>query len=81
MENWGLVTYKETRLLVDTLQTSESVKQKVALTVGHEFAHQWFGNLVTMVIYIYKSNISSFLKVWLIYFMYFLGMVDPFVVE
>jgi puromycin-sensitive aminopeptidase len=48
MENWGLVTYRETCLLVDTDNTSAVVKQWVALIVGHELAHQWFGNLVTM---------------------------------
>ncbi|XP_011496000.1 PREDICTED: puromycin-sensitive aminopeptidase [Ceratosolen solmsi marchali] len=48
MENWGLVTYRETCLLVDSHNTSAVVKQWVALIVGHELAHQWFGNLVTM---------------------------------
>jgi puromycin-sensitive aminopeptidase len=48
MENWGLVTYRETALLVDTSQSSAISKQTVALVVGHELAHQWFGNLVTM---------------------------------
>lgn len=48
MENWGLVTYRETALLVDPKHSSASSKQWVALVVGHELAHQWFGNLVTM---------------------------------
>lgn len=48
MENWGLVTYRETALLVDPENTSSNTKQWVALVVGHELAHQWFGNLVTM---------------------------------
>lgn len=48
MENWGLVTYRETALLVDPKNTSTRVKLWVALVVGHELAHQWFGNLVTM---------------------------------
>lgn len=49
MENWGLVTYRETALLVDPAHSSAASKQWVALVVGHELAHQWFGNLVTMV--------------------------------
>ena len=49
MENWGLITYKDIYLLVDETDTSVTTKQDVALTVGHELAHQWFGNLVTMV--------------------------------
>lgn len=48
MENWGLITYRETFLLVDPENTSLIRKQSIALTVGHEIAHQWFGNLVTM---------------------------------
>jgi puromycin-sensitive aminopeptidase len=49
MENWGLVTYREPCLLVDLENTSSIRKQYIALVVGHELAHQWFGNLVTMV--------------------------------
>jgi puromycin-sensitive aminopeptidase len=48
MENWGLVTYRETALLVDPKETSAAGRQRVAVVVGHELAHQWFGNLVTM---------------------------------
>lgn len=48
MENWGLVTYRESALLVDPANTSLPQKQYVALVVAHELAHQWFGNLVTM---------------------------------
>ena len=48
MENWGLVTFRETRLLVDAENTSPIVKQNVALVVAHEISHFWFGNLVTM---------------------------------
>ncbi|CAG4947451.1 unnamed protein product [Parnassius apollo] len=48
MENWGLVTYREMCLLVDEKHTSAVHRQWIALVVGHELAHQWFGNLVTM---------------------------------
>jgi len=48
MENWGLVTYRETALLIDEDSSSASTRQWVALVVCHELAHQWFGNLVTM---------------------------------
>ncbi|XP_074565089.1 aminopeptidase M1-A-like [Curcuma longa] len=48
MENYGLITYKETCLLYDELLSSSRDKQMVADTVAHELAHQWFGNLVTM---------------------------------
>uniref|UniRef100_A0A914XGU4 Aminopeptidase n=1 Tax=Plectus sambesii TaxID=2011161 RepID=A0A914XGU4_9BILA len=48
MENWGLITYREIALLVDTATSSTKQKSRVALTVSHELAHMWFGNLVTM---------------------------------
>ncbi len=48
MENWGAITYRETTLLVDPVHSSVANKQRVALTIAHELAHQWFGNLVTM---------------------------------
>uniref|UniRef100_A0A665W9T2 Aminopeptidase n=1 Tax=Echeneis naucrates TaxID=173247 RepID=A0A665W9T2_ECHNA len=48
MENWGLVTYRETNLLFDESQSSSSNKQRVASVIAHELVHQWFGNIVTM---------------------------------
>ena len=47
MENWGLVTYRESMLLASRNATL-STKKSVALTVAHELSHQWFGDLVTM---------------------------------
>ncbi|RNE99040.1 aminopeptidase-like protein [Trypanosoma rangeli] len=47
MENWGLITYRETALLCDE-NSSAFQRQYVAIVVAHELAHQWFGNLVTM---------------------------------
>ncbi|XP_070493928.1 aminopeptidase N isoform X2 [Chironomus tepperi] len=50
MENWGLITFRESALLVPEDKKSSSVSQlhRVAKTLVHEVAHQWFGNLVTM---------------------------------
>jgi len=47
MENWGLITYRESCLLVDD-NTAISTKQWIATVIAHETSHQWFGNLVTM---------------------------------
>ncbi len=47
MENWGLVTYRESMLLARKNATI-GTKKGVALTVAHELSHQWFGDLVTM---------------------------------
>uniref|UniRef100_U3KGK1 Aminopeptidase n=1 Tax=Ficedula albicollis TaxID=59894 RepID=U3KGK1_FICAL len=44
----GKVTRFITALLIDPKNSCSSSRQWVALVVGHELAHQWFGNLVTM---------------------------------
>ena len=48
MENWGLVTFRETALLGTAVLSSTAELERVAVVVCHELAHQWFGNLVTM---------------------------------
>ncbi|CAD6194781.1 unnamed protein product [Caenorhabditis auriculariae] len=48
MENWGLVTFRDSALLHDELKSSVLAKEHIALIICHEIAHQWFGNLVTM---------------------------------
>jgi len=47
MENWGLITYRETALLFKDGVSSASNRERIAIVVSHELAHQWFGNLVT----------------------------------
>uniref|UniRef100_A0A672FHM4 Aminopeptidase n=1 Tax=Salarias fasciatus TaxID=181472 RepID=A0A672FHM4_SALFA len=48
MENWGLVTYRETALLFDPVLSSTGNKERVTTVISHELAHMWFGNLVTL---------------------------------
>ncbi|XP_028603764.2 endoplasmic reticulum aminopeptidase 1 [Podarcis muralis] len=48
MENWGLITYRESALLYDPEKSSASSRLGITLVIAHELAHQWFGNLVTM---------------------------------
>ena len=47
MENLGLVTYRETALLVSE-DSSQDERQRVVSVIAHETAHMWFGDLVTM---------------------------------
>ncbi|XP_058501683.1 aminopeptidase N-like [Solea solea] len=48
MENWGLITYRETALLYDEKFSSNGNKERIATIIAHELAHMWFGNLVTL---------------------------------
>ncbi|MGH8871465.1 MAG: M1 family metallopeptidase [Acidimicrobiia bacterium] len=48
MENVGLITYRDAYLLLDQAKSSQEELQACLDVIGHEIAHQWFGNLVTM---------------------------------
>ena len=48
MENLGLITYRETALLLDEKTATHAERNRVAVVVLHELAHMWFGDLVTM---------------------------------
>ena len=48
MENWGGITYYESRLLFDPEKSSAETKQNIYEVIAHETAHMWFGDLVTM---------------------------------
>ena len=40
MENWGLITYRETAMLFKPGVSSEGNRQRVATVITHELAHQ-----------------------------------------
>uniref|UniRef100_A0A2A4IYF9 Aminopeptidase n=1 Tax=Heliothis virescens TaxID=7102 RepID=A0A2A4IYF9_HELVI len=46
-ENWGLVTYRELRLLYEEGETNALDKMYIGTITAHELAHKWFGNLIT----------------------------------
>jgi aminopeptidase N len=48
MENPGLVTFRDALLLLDPKRATTALRRKQAAVIAHEFAHQWFGDLVTM---------------------------------
>lgn len=54
MEHWGLVTFRETSVLFKEGISSSTDQVEVALSVAHELAHMWFGNL-GMKMYPYKT--------------------------
>jgi aminopeptidase N len=53
MENWGGITFYESRLLLDPAginpaKGADTARRVIFTFVAHEIAHQWFGDLVTM---------------------------------
>ncbi|XP_012619157.2 aminopeptidase Q [Microcebus murinus] len=48
MENWGLLMFDESLLLLQPNDQLTEKKTLISYIVSHEIGHQWFGNLVTM---------------------------------
>jgi len=48
MENVALITSRESMLELDDQHASLGQRKAVSITISHEIAHQWFGDLVTM---------------------------------
>ncbi|XP_062045805.1 aminopeptidase Q [Lepus europaeus] len=48
MENWGLMMFDESLLLLQPSDQLTEKKATITNVVSHEIGHQWFGNLVTM---------------------------------
>ncbi|HTP84331.1 MAG TPA: M1 family metallopeptidase [Alphaproteobacteria bacterium] len=47
MENWGGITFFESRLLFDPAGSPPALRREVFSILAHEMAHLWFGDLVT----------------------------------
>lgn len=72
MENWGLVTFRESGLMTDKIENIAWIINSIEV-IFHEISHQWFGNLVTL---------NSWKDIWLneataTYFSW-LGLVDNY---
>jgi len=48
MENWGLIIFQEKKIIFKHGESGAAEAENILLTIAHELAHQWFGNLVTM---------------------------------
>ncbi|KAL2717324.1 putative aminopeptidase-2 [Vespula squamosa] len=85
MENWGLITYRESQMLYDENESSIVSQQNVASVIVHEITHMWFGNLLTPSWWSYLWLSEGFAR----YFQYFgtaqiektWSMEDQFLVE
>ncbi|XP_025832083.1 membrane alanyl aminopeptidase-like [Agrilus planipennis] len=67
MENWGLITYRESRLLFDQQESTFYSRKSIASVIMHEIAHMWFGDLVTCDWWSYTWLNEGFAR----YFQYF----------
>ena len=59
MENWGLITYRETSLLFDPKTSSTSDKLWVTEVIAHELAHQVPGSHGILLVWVPKSIMQS----------------------
>ena len=66
MENWGLITYRETYLLYDPAKTSQYAEQQIVEVVAHEIAHQWFAHSLLFCFFFCLSPTK--LELFLFYF-------------
>ena len=57
MENWGLVTYRESALLYHPGESSDNDKEWVAIVVSHELAHQVY-NLSFLKLQAHQSYLN-----------------------
>ncbi|BFF91422.1 aminopeptidase N [Drosophila madeirensis] len=48
MENWGLATYREQYMWWTKENSTINMKTNIANIIGHEYAHMWFGDLVSI---------------------------------
>ena len=65
MENWGLLTYYPSFLLVDSLSApSLPSQQLVAQVTAHEISHQWFGDTITNEWWSSEYLQEGFARLW-----------------
>ncbi|XP_076645839.1 aminopeptidase N [Halictus rubicundus] len=85
MENWGMITYRESVVLHERAVTPTKYMFDGSTTMAHEYAHTWFGNLVTPSFW----NVAWLKEGFASYFQYYAlsvvqpswNMMDKFVVD
>ncbi|KAG7211605.1 hypothetical protein KM043_010860 [Ampulex compressa] len=74
MENWGMITFRESVVLFEEGVTPTKNVLRGLTTVAHEYAHTWFGNLVTPRFW----DVAWLKEGFASYFQYFaLGLAMP----
>ena len=85
MENWGMIVYRESVVLHEDGMTPTGRWIDGIATMAHEYAHTWFGNLVTPTFW----DVAWLKEGFASYFQYFAvsmvqpswGMMEKFVVD
>ena len=74
MENWGMITFRESVVLYEDGVTPTKSMFDGFTTMAHEYAHTWFGNLVTPMFW----NVAWLKEGFASYFQYFaVSSVQP----
>lgn len=60
MENWGLITYRESYLLYDPKYENIFAKKRITIFISHELSHQWV-NLSILIQYTSSNPIIMLL--------------------
>ncbi|XP_001842721.2 aminopeptidase N [Culex quinquefasciatus] len=85
MENWGLITYKTSRIVYRKGLDRTEKLQSVTKIVFHELIHQWFGNEVTCAWWSYvwlNEGFTTFLESYILSQMYpEWNLMDQFLVN
>ena len=74
MENWGLITYEEDWLLIDTTFNAATAyaRQLVAEIGAHELSHQWYFFFKSLNIF----NLLKFIRILQVWKFGDYGMVE-----
>jgi aminopeptidase N len=73
MENWGMITYRESVVLYDEFTPTKNMFDGFT-TMAHEYTHTWFGNLVTPMFW----DVAWLKEGFASYFQYFaLSIIQP----
>jgi len=67
MENWGLVTYRETNLLYDPVISSNANKERTATIIAHELAHMVLVFIKGRNERFYMHTMCSIIILWLVF--------------
>ena len=85
MENWGFITFRESVGRINFNEISFNNLYNNLVTIGHEYTHTWFGNLVTPEFWSYawlKEGFSTYFSYQVLSHLYKeWNIMDLFIVD